>query len=184
MKAIVNGIILAEKGEIRGKALLFDEKLLGIVALDEVRTDEVIDARGQYVAPGLIDVHIHGYWGEDTSDGSEEGVRKLAKGILRNGVTSFLPTTMTVSWHEIEAAFDTVRRLKPLSRTAGFDGSEILGCHAEGPFINPRRKGAQAAHSTRVFFDSGPKDGERQYEQERRTQKGTGSYYHPEAQGR
>ena len=147
MKAIVNGIILAEDGEIRGKALLFDEKLLGIVALDEVKADEVIDAQGQYVAPGLVDVHIHGYWGEDTSDGSEEGVRRLAKGILRNGVTSFLPTTMTVSWPEIEAAFDTVRRLKPLSRTADFDGSEILGCHAEGPFINPRRKGAQAADS-------------------------------------
>jgi len=145
MKAIVNGIILAEEGEIHGKALLFDEKLLGIVALDEVQADKVIDAGGLYVAPGLVDVHIHGYWGEDTSDGSEEGVRKLARGILQNGVTSFLPTTMTVSWPEIEAAFDTVRKLKPLSQTAGFDGSEILGCHAEGPFINPQRKGAQAS---------------------------------------
>jgi len=145
LKAIVNGIILAEDGEIRGKALLFDEKLRGIVEIDEITTDEVIDAKGRYVAPGLVDVHIHGYWGEDTSDGSEEGVRKLAKGILENGVTSFLPTTLTVSWQEIEKAFDTVRKLKPLSQAADFDGSEILGCHAEGPFINPQRKGAQAA---------------------------------------
>ncbi len=145
MKAIVNGVILAEEGEIRGKALLFDDKLLGIVAPEEVTADEIIDARGRYVAPGLVDVHIHGYWGEDTSDGSEEGIRRLARGILQNGVTSFLPTTMTVSWPEIEAALDTVRKLKPLSREAGFEGSEILGCHAEGPFINPERKGAQAA---------------------------------------
>ncbi len=145
MKAIVNGIILAQDGEVRGKALVFDEKLRGIVDPDMAGSAEIIDAGGHYVAPGLVDVHIHGYWGEDTSDASEEGVRRLAKGILQNGVTSFLPTTMTVSWPEIEAAFDTVRKLKPLSQAADFDGSEILGCHAEGPFINPQRKGAQAA---------------------------------------
>lgn len=145
MKAIVNGIILAQDGEVRGKALVFDEKLRGIVDPDMVSSADIIDAGGHYVAPGLVDVHIHGYWGEDTSDASEEGVRRLAKGILQNGVTSFLPTTMTVSWKEIEAAFDTVRKLRPLSQAADFDGSEILGCHAEGPFINPQRKGAQAA---------------------------------------
>ena len=145
MKAIVNGIILAQDGEVRGKALVFDKKLRGIVDPDTLSSAEVIDAGGRYVSPGLVDVHIHGYWGEDASDGSEEGVRRLAKGILQNGVTSFLPTTMTVSWPEIEAAFDTVRKLRPLSLKADFDGSEILGCHAEGPFINPQRKGAQAA---------------------------------------
>ena len=145
MKAIVNGIILTEQGEITGKALLFDERFQGIVSTDEVDADEIIDAQGRYIAPGLVDVHIHGYLGEDTSDGSEEGIRTIARGILANGVTSFLPTTMTVDWRELEAAFDVVRRLMPQSRNEGFDGAEIIGCHAEGPFIDPERKGAQSA---------------------------------------
>ena len=144
VRAIVNGVIITEKEELRGKALLFDEKIIGIADENEVIADQKTDAHGMYVCPGLVDVHIHGYWGEDVSDGSEEGVRKMAKGLLENGVTSFLPTTMTVSWNEILQALDTVHKLKPISRREDFEGSEILGVHAEGPFINPKRKGAQA----------------------------------------
>lgn len=144
MKAIINGIILTPHEEIRGMALLFDTVFRGIVPLGHVKAEEVIDAKGRYIAPGLIDVHIHGYLGKDISDGSEEGARIMAEGVLANGVTSFLPTTMTVSWSEIEASFDVVRRLMPQSREPDFLGAQILGCHAEGPFINPQRKGAQS----------------------------------------
>lgn len=146
MKAIVNGIILTEQGELSDSALLFNEVILGIVAAADIPKDaEIIDARGRYIAPGLVDVHIHGYVNEDVSDGSELGVRKMAHAILENGVTGFLPTTMTVAWEEVEEAFGNVRRLMPESNTPGFDGSRVLGCHAEGPFINPERKGAQSA---------------------------------------
>ncbi len=146
-KAIINGIIVTQNAELKDKVLLFNEKILGIVDADHYTADEVIDAKGNYVCPGLVDVHIHGYLGEDTSDGSEEGIRTIAKGLLANGVTSFLPTTMTVSWEEIVTALDNIRALKPESQKAAFQGSEILGCHAEGPFINPKRKGAQAEKS-------------------------------------
>ncbi|MBQ3064117.1 MAG: N-acetylglucosamine-6-phosphate deacetylase, partial [Clostridia bacterium] len=103
---------------------------------------DCIDAKGNYVAPGLIDLHIHGYLGEDASDGKVDGIRKIAYGIAKNGVTAFLPTTMTISKPEIVAALDTVRSLKAESQS--WDGAEILGVHAEGPFINPGKKGAQA----------------------------------------
>lgn len=145
MKAIINGIILTPDEEIQGKALLFDTQFRGIVPIDQLQVDEVIDAQGRYIAPGLIDVHIHGYLGEDISDGSEAGARLMAEGVLANGVTSFLPTTMTVSWSEIESAFEVIRRLMPQSKEVDFHGAQIIGCHAEGPFINPKRKGAQAA---------------------------------------
>ena len=144
-KAITNGIIVTEYAELKGKALIFDDKILGIVDENSVNAEEIIDAEGHYICPGLIDLHIHGYVGEDTSDGKEEGIRKIAQALPQNGVTAFLPTTMTVSWEEIVTAFENVRTLRPESRLPGFDGSEILGCHAEGPFINPARKGAQAA---------------------------------------
>ena len=153
MKAIVNGTILTPQGEVKG-TLLFDERIQAITTDPDVQADEVIDAKGMYVAPGLVDLHIHGYLGEDASDGSEEGIRIMAKGLLKNGVTSFLPTNIKVSWPEIEAALDNIRKLKPESQQASFDGSEILGCHAEGPFIN------RSARVRRLRITSWPRCGQ------------------------
>ena len=143
MKAIVNGRILLPTGEVSGQALLFDRVILGLCETPP-RSAEVFDAQGHYVAPGLVDVHIHGYLGEDASDGSVDGLRRMAQGILQNGVTSFLPTTMTVPWPELERAFAAIGAFMPQSAQDDFDGAQALGCHAEGPFINPARKGAQA----------------------------------------
>ena len=149
MKAIINGRIILPEGEVSGKALLFDEKIVGIVPENEVcDCCEKIDAKGAYVTPGLVDVHIHGYLGADTSDADMDGVRLMAKGILENGVTSFLPTTMTVAKNEIIDALNAVRSVKEASKT--WDGAEIIGVHAEGPFINPNKKGAQAEENILV----------------------------------
>ena len=144
MRAIINGRILTESGLVEGRALLFDGRIRGIVPPDEIGDARVTDAKGLYVAPGLIDLHIHGFQGDDASDGDEEGLRRIARGLLQNGVTGFLPTTMTLPWAAIERAIGAVRRVMPESLTEGFLGSQILGCHAEGPFINPQLKGAQA----------------------------------------
>ena len=147
MKAIINGRIVMPDSVVHGKALLFDEKIQGIVENDQIGDAEVIDANGKYVAPGLIDMHIHGYLGEDASDGSEEGILKMAEGAVKNGVTSWLPTTMTVSYGELRQAFDVVRKLmKPENNK---NGAQILGVNAEGPFINPAKKGAQAIEHIR-----------------------------------
>ncbi len=145
MKAIIGGKIILPDSEVKGKALLFEDKVIGIVDEKEAlaQADEVIDAQGAYVCPGLVDVHIHGYLGADTSDADKDGVRLMAKGVLANGVTSFLPTTMTVEWDILDTVFKQLRELKEESLKDDFEGAEILGCHAEGPFINPSKKGAQ-----------------------------------------
>ena len=143
MKFIVNGRIILPDGVVEGKALAYGEKVYGIVdpfGLPEGA--ETIDAGGNYVSPGFIDMHIHGYLAADVSDGDPAGVRTMAEGILKNGVTSFLPTTMTVSEAEINAALDAVRSVKDESE--GWNGARILGVNLEGPFINPKKKGAQA----------------------------------------
>ena len=145
MKAIVNGVFLLGDQEVKGGALMFDEAIIGHMPESGLPEGcELIDAGGCYVSPGLMDLHIHGYLNEDASDGNAEGIRLIAKALLENGVTSFLPTTMTVSWAEIEAAFDVIRALKKESGQPGFEGAQVLGAHAEGPFINPKRKGAQS----------------------------------------
>ena len=144
MKAIVHGVILLPEGEVRGRALLYDQRIVGIVGEEEARAAarETIDAEGAYVAPGLIDTHTHGLMGADASDGQEEGIRRIAHGMLQAGVTSFLPTTDTKPWERLQRVFEQIRRLREESRQPAFPGAEILGCHAEGPFINLERKGA------------------------------------------
>ena len=143
MKCIINGKILLKDRVAENLAIVFDERIEKIAELKDIDLSsyEVIDAKGMYVSPGLVDMHIHGYLGADVSDGDVEGIRTMAKGIIENGVTSWCPTTMTVSKAEIEAAFNAVREVK---NSGEYYGARILGVNSEGPFINAAKKGAQA----------------------------------------
>jgi N-acetylglucosamine-6-phosphate deacetylase len=145
MKAILNGRVLLPDCEVRGKALLYGQKIISLTDPDTARAqaDEIIDAQGAYVAPGLVDVHIHGYNGVDVSDNNPDDIRKMARGLLANGVTAFLPTTLTVAWETLESVCCHVRKLMEESLSPDFDGAQIAGMHMEGPFINPAKKGAQ-----------------------------------------
>ncbi len=142
MKAIVNGKIILKDRIVENRALLISDKIEGIVSSDFIPENaEVIDAKGGYVSPGLIDLHIHGYLGKDVCDASEESIRTISEGLVANGVTGYLPTTMTVDMQVIKGALEVCRSLKEESKS--WNGSTILGCHAEGPFISESKKGAQ-----------------------------------------
>ena len=144
MKAITNGKIILKDRILEGKTLLYSDVIEGIVDAKNLHDGtKILDAAGKYVAPGLIDLHIHGYLGKDVCDGEEESIRTIATGIVKNGVTGFLPTTMTVDRQVIRQALEVCRTLREESKT--WNGAEILGAHAEGPFINPKKKGAQDA---------------------------------------
>ncbi len=142
MKAIVNGKIILKDRITENRVLLFSDVIEGIVDADSIPEGcEIIDAKGGYVSPGLIDLHIHGYLGKDVCDGEEESIRTISKGLLANGVTAYQPTTMTEDMKVIRKALEVCRNLKEESKD--WDGSIILGCHAEGPFISESKKGAQ-----------------------------------------
>ena len=150
MQAIINGSILMPDHIEENACLLFEDKIAGLVAPDGIPEGaEIIDAKNNVVIPGLLDMHIHGYLGEDASDGSFEGIRKMAEGLARNGVTGFLPTTMTVSYAELRAAFAQIRAAMQASSGPDWQGAQVLGVNAEGPFINPAKKGAQAEENIR-----------------------------------
>ena len=142
MKCIVKGRIVLEDKVLSNHGIIFDGKIQKILPLNEINLDEyeVIDAEGKIVAPGLVDIHIHGYLGEDASDGTEVGLKKMSDGIAKNGVTSWCPTTMTIAKSELEKAFQAAREVKNEKECYG---AKILGIHSEGPFINPSKKGAQ-----------------------------------------
>lgn len=143
MKCIINGKVVLKDAIAENLAVIFDDKIQKIAELKDINTAdyEIIDAKGNFVCPGLVDMHIHGYLGADVSDGDAYGIKKMAEGIIKNGVTAWCPTTMTVSKKEIEDAFDAVREVK---NSTEYYGARILGVNSEGPFINPSKKGAQA----------------------------------------
>lgn len=141
MFIVKHGKLILENSVEEGKALLFDEKIKAIIPENEIPDGvEVIDANGGYICPGLIDLHIHGYLGRDVCDASEDSMRIISGGLVENGVTGYLPTTMTVDMTVINGAISACRSLM---KSDEFYGSTILGVHAEGPFISASKKGAQ-----------------------------------------
>lgn len=152
MLAIKNGkfIVPDEQGNFvfreEGALLCDGEKIEGFVTEQEIPAGvEVVDAQGNYVSPGFLNVHIHGCAGADTMDGTDEALAQMAGLQAETGVTGFLPTTMTCRWHEVEDALATVQEAmenQPM-------GARILGAHMEGPFISPAKKGAQAEENIR-----------------------------------
>lgn len=148
MKAIMNGrVILPDhQGNFQvqqNMAVLFTESIAAIVPQNELAAsgaDAVVDAAGCYVAPGFINVHVHGCNGADTMDEDADALRRIREGQAAMGVTGFLPTTMTYDIPRIQQAFERIRR--EMGRKGG---AQVLGCHMEGPFISASHKGAQAA---------------------------------------
>jgi len=143
MKCIANGKILLKDGVLEGKAIVFDDMIRGFPDTPPEGL-EVIDAEGGYVSPGLVDVHCHGFMGWDASHGDLDELRRMSRRAARFGVTAWLPTTMTLDWPALERCFSAIREARRESLSPEWGGAQVLGCHAEGPFINPKKKGAQA----------------------------------------
>jgi N-acetylglucosamine-6-phosphate deacetylase len=105
----------------------------------EQPSDGDLDARDAIVVPGFIDSHVHGGVGLDVMDGQVETIHTLASHLPSRGVTAFLVTPLTSPWPPIRDVVAAARE----ARRSPAGGAAILGCHIEGPFINPRYKGAQ-----------------------------------------
>ena len=100
--------------------------------------DSTFDAKGQYAFPGFIDIHAHGADGKDVCDNNLEAVRHIAKTKLREGVTTWLPTTLTQPQEKL---------LEIAEKVAQYNANQVFvktpGLHVEGPFINVSKAGAQ-----------------------------------------
>ena len=100
--------------------------------------DTVLDLAGYTVLPGLIDIHIHGCGGHDTGEATEEALQAMSTCLVNRGVTSFCPTSMTLSFEELQRIFQNVADCREK-----VSGAYIQGINMEGPYIAMSKKGAQ-----------------------------------------
>lgn len=99
----------------------------------------IIDARGKTVAPGFIDIHVHGGDGHDTMDATPQAIQGMAQFFASHGVIGFLPTTVTAPKEAILTAIENAA----LCQREQVGGAQVLGVHLEGPYISPSKPGAQ-----------------------------------------
>ena len=102
------------------------------------RKHEIIDLHGNYLAPGFIDLHVHGALGRDTMEASPEAFRSICDFHASGGTTSLLLTTATAPLNEILKVLQAVRDFRSAI-------TPIVGVHVEGPFISKAKAGAQRA---------------------------------------
>lgn len=127
---------------INGGCVIVDNDRITEISFEADYGDiDVIDLSKYKIIPGLIDIHIHGAKGYDTMDSSYEALNEISKYLSQNGVTGFLPTTVTADWQRIKEAAKNIYKTKE----KGVDGASIVGSYIEGPFITEKNKGAHPA---------------------------------------
>ena len=137
----VNGRIFTPEGYVSGAFEVADGRFAAVAAGDPgVRG--AVDLGGAKVIPGLVDIHTHGNSGADFSDGDAEGLARMARFLARRGVTAFAPTSMTLPYDALAAAFAAAAELR---RRAPAGCARVAGIHMEGPFFSEKKKGAQNA---------------------------------------
>lgn len=121
--------------KIRADVKIEGEK---ISKIGDFSSEEGLDLTGLVVIPGLIDMHIHGCGGADTGDATPEALETMSQTLVKNGVTSFCPASMTLSFEELTKIFANIDAMKDK-----VGGAYIHGANMEGPYIAMSKKGAQ-----------------------------------------
>ena len=108
--------------------------------------DQIINAKGNYLSPGFIDLHNHGGGGKDFTDATVEAFTTAARVHAEHGTTALLPTCATCSDEELIALFEMYKKVKDMRH----GGSRFLGLHLEGPYFSQRFKGAQDSNNIKL----------------------------------
>jgi len=138
---IYNGRVLTPGGIIpNGTVVIIDERIQEVSGKNIDLPDATeIDAEGNYISPGFIDLHVHGGGGYDFMDGTVEAFLEIAKLHASYGTTSMLPTTLTSGKQKLLRALASYEEANAQNKL----GAQFLGMHIEGPYIAMNQKGAQ-----------------------------------------
>lgn len=141
MKTLITNAHIISPGIdlVGGSVLIEDSKIVAVLQPGETaEADKTVDAGGNMLLPGFIDIHSHGAGGCDTCDATLESIRTIADCKMKEGVTTWLPTTLTLGTKTLADVCTVVKEY-----AASPNGSKTPGVHLEGPYINPKQCGAQ-----------------------------------------
>jgi N-acetylglucosamine-6-phosphate deacetylase len=138
---IFNGKIITPEKIIEGGSVLIKEGTITAISEKDIESGNAIeiDAQGNYISPGFIDIHVHGGGGFDFMDGSKTAFLKIAETHARYGTTAMLPTTLTSTKEEILHILDVYED----ANRKNTNGAQFLGMHLEGPYFAMSQRGAQ-----------------------------------------
>ncbi len=135
-------LILPDKIIDKGYLTIEDNKIAGLGTGNYEQSmlqEELIDANGNFVSPGFIDIHVHGGGNSDFMDGTVEAYLNIAETHARYGTTSLLPTTLTSTNEELLNTFSVYKQ----ANAENSKGAQFLGLHLEGPYFSYNQRGAQ-----------------------------------------
>jgi len=150
--ALIGNVVLPDRVLEGGVVIIEGEKIAGVFSRDQRPALEGMARRDyseNFLAPGLIDIHLHGAMGRDVMDGSAAGLVEIASYQARCGVTGFMPTTLAAPMPAILKAVESVKT-SMTDRT----GADIIGVYLEAPFLNVKKKGAQNPEFIRPIQDA------------------------------
>lgn len=138
---IFNGDLITPQRIIRNGTVVVNNNIIEYAGEKNVEVAGAleIDAKGKYIAPGFIDIHVHGGAGFDFMDGTEDAFLKIAQLHARYGTTSMLPTTLSASKEELLNTISAYEK----SLKSNVEGAQFLGLHLEGPYFAMTQRGAQ-----------------------------------------
>ena len=136
---IINARILTPQGWLKdGSVLIRDNKILEVTNCDlAIIGAKLIDAKGMYIVPGGVEIHVHGGGGRDFMEGTEEAFRTAIKAHMQHGTTSIFPTLSSSTIPMIRAAAETTEKMM------AEPNSPVLGLHLEGHYFNMAMAGGQ-----------------------------------------
>lgn len=129
-------------GAAKGGYLTVSDGKFGVWSAEAPGGVEVRDYTGSWIAPGMVDTHIHGFYGHATTDNDADGVNASSLALAKHGTTSWLPTTFTQSADDLAESCAAIAKADD-ARDADFLGARIQGIFLEGPFFTTKHVGAQ-----------------------------------------
>ena len=129
-------------GAAKGGYLTVSDGKFGVWSAEAPEGVEVRDFTGSWIAPGMVDTHIHGFYGHATTDNDADGVNASSLALAKHGTTSWLPTTFTQSADDLAESCAAIAKADD-ARDADFLGARIQGIFLEGPFFTTKHVGAQ-----------------------------------------
>lgn len=138
---IINGRVITTHRILDHASLFISDGMITEVSENKIATkaDITLDAKGNYISPGFIDIHVHGGGGSDFMDGTVKDFLTIAETHLRYGTTALVPTTLSAEKEDLLHTLDVYKNANAKNKS----GAQFMGMHIEGPYFAMSQRGAQ-----------------------------------------